>query len=314
VDNINIIDKVVIYSMNKREKTFGSKPIKNAQMDYFISYLPSNRYLSNDRRLLEPKTLVLFQYDAHIIASGVLIKKEKIVDEKYKYASYFEPISITIFQIPITTEDMRGVSRNFVKFSNRQWVIMQDEIPDLLSLLQERQPLSAENPWIFDGDNDTYQEEVNEVNNPNADIKYSPREPVTSQTSGKTVYARNKMTAARALKKAMYQCEVKGCTGHYFMSATTNKNYVEAHHLIPFEIQIYFTKGLDVEANIVSLCVFCHSKLHYGIMEEKMIILRQLYAERIEFLKICEINVDLEQLLSYYHPSILKTLRKSRSI
>lgn len=123
MDNINIIDKVVIYSMNKREKTFDSKPIKNAQMDYFISYLPSNRYLSNDRRLLEPKTLVLFQYDAHIIASGVLIKKEKIVDEKYKYASYFEPISITIFQIPITAEDMWGVSRKFVQFSNRQWVM-----------------------------------------------------------------------------------------------------------------------------------------------------------------------------------------------
>ena len=47
------------------------------------------------------------------------------------------------------------------------------------------------------------------------------------------------------------------------------RNYVEAHHLIPMGFQDDFSKSIDVEANIISLCTYCHK--NYIMLNIKVI-------------------------------------------
>ena len=75
--------------------------------------------------------------------------------------------------------------------------------------------------------------------------------------------------------------------------------YTEPHHLVPLSAQDKFPDvNLDREQNIVSLCSACHNQLHYGKDFEN--ILKPLYEERKELLKLIGINISYEQLRTYY--------------
>lgn len=111
---------------------------------------------------------------------------------------------------------------------------------------------------------------------------------------------RNPKRAKRVIVYNNYKCEFDK-THNYFISDITKKNYVEAHHLIPMEFQDRFIPiSLDVEANIISLCVVCHKKLHHGIFSEKKKIIEKLYTERKNRIKDCGINIELDELLNLY--------------
>lgn len=86
----------------------------------------------------------------------------------------------------------------------------------------------------------------------------------------------------------------------WFNSKSTNRPYVEAHHLIPMAGYDDFEYSIDVEANVVSLCVVCHKKLHHATMREKIDILTYLYNERKERFEQCNIGLDLEEVVRYY--------------
>ena len=110
---------------------------------------------------------------------------------------------------------------------------------------------------------------------------------------------RDSVVSGNAITKAGYQCEYN--SNHYlFNSKSTNKPYVEAHHLIPMSAYNDFEYSIDVEANVVSLCVVCHKKLHHASIQEKLDILTYLYNERIERLEQCNISLTLEDLIEYY--------------
>lgn len=74
-----------------------------------------------------------------------------------------------------------------------------------------------------------------------------------------------------------------------FISSVTGENYVEAHHLVPIKYSDLFDGiNIDVEENIISLCVVCHKKLHHGNLDDIIPIITKLYNERNEALKIKE--------------------------
>jgi 5-methylcytosine-specific restriction protein A len=116
-------------------------------------------------------------------------------------------------------------------------------------------------------------------------------------SSGRKLYIRDPKKAAKALKRAGYQCELDS-SHKTFVSRATGKPYVEAHHLIPVNAQDDFSNSLDVMANIVCLCPECHRLLHYGKDIEAP--LRTLYEKRKSQLHECGIDITFEKLLSYY--------------
>lgn len=134
------------------------------------------------------------------------------------------------------------------------------------------------------------------------DIKLEDKpkaKPLKTLENGTSSYKRDVKTSKNAIVIARYLCEIDQ-NHKNFTSRVTEKNYVEAHHLIPMEYQDDFESSIDVEANIVSLCVSCHKKLHHGIFEDMEPMLEKLYRERISRLNDCNIKITKDQLLKYY--------------
>jgi 5-methylcytosine-specific restriction protein A len=117
--------------------------------------------------------------------------------------------------------------------------------------------------------------------------------------SNSSYYKRNSKTAKTAIVTAKYQCEIDS-SHKDFISKVTAKNYVEAHHLIPMEYQDEFDNSIDIEANIVSLCVGCHKKLHHGTYSVIKPLIEKLYDDRIDRLRRCSIELTKDKLLRYY--------------
>ena len=111
------------------------------------------------------------------------------------------------------------------------------------------------------------------------------------------VYPRNRNVCELALIYAENKCEIDP-THPSFLRKSNGKNYTETHHLIPMSYQDDFDVGIDVLANVVSLCSNCHNQIHYGQGNEKLI--ENLFWQRKERLKETGINIELEELLKMY--------------
>lgn len=119
-----------------------------------------------------------------------------------------------------------------------------------------------------------------------------PQQITTSLTSWK----RNQILISQAINGANYRCENK--PEHItFTSKTTNRQFMEGHHLIPLKYQSEFSNGIDVYANIVCLCPICHRLLHYGIQSEKAYAAESLYEKRLQRLVKSGIDISKSEFL-----------------
>ncbi len=106
--------------------------------------------------------------------------------------------------------------------------------------------------------------------------------------------------AKDSMEKAGYLCELDQ-THFTFVAATTGRNYVEVHHLIPKEYQDEFPdQTLDVQQNIVVLCPTCHRLLHSAERHDKETYLHKLFQLRGEGLRSAGLPVSLRKLFKYY--------------
>lgn len=144
------------------------------------------------------------------------------------------------------------------------------------------------------------QEMLSEEDEQSESLEDRPMEKPSKTSNGKTYsYKRNTKVSKKAIRHADYICEFDS-SHRAFTSRVTNKNYVEAHHLVPMEYQDKFEVSLDVEANIVSLCPSCHKKLHHATFSEKEPLLKQLYDARKTRLESCGVEIEENDLLDYY--------------
>ncbi|MES2349201.1 MAG: DUF3578 domain-containing protein [Pseudomonadota bacterium] len=118
----------------------------------------------------------------------------------------------------------------------------------------------------------------------------------------KKKYVRSAEIVASALAMANSVCALETLNEPHvsFPSAKTKKNYVEAHHFVPFSQQPHFQVSLDVEENIAVLCPNCHRMLHHGTRASKADHLKLLFRKREGALKARGIDVPLDQLMKMY--------------
>jgi len=119
---------------------------------------------------------------------------------------------------------------------------------------------------------------------------------------GSAKYVRSPQVVSRALAISESICALATDTQVHisFTSRTSKRNYVEAHHLVPFSQQASFSISLDVEENITALCPNCHRMLHHGIGTEKMKALKSLFRTRGAALQARGIDITFEQLKKMY--------------
>lgn len=119
--------------------------------------------------------------------------------------------------------------------------------------------------------------------------------------AGRHVMVQNRSAtkAANIIRAVNHKCQVD--PAHLtFVSASSGKAFVEAHHLVPVAKSPDFAVSLDVEPNIVVLCPNCHRAIHYAESQHKIELLTRFYDQRINGLSQCGIDLSLEQLLKYY--------------
>lgn len=126
--------------------------------------------------------------------------------------------------------------------------------------------------------------------------------PPVGLVGSKLRHVRSAEVVARALVMSNSVCALqKPDLAHTsFTSAKTKKNYVEAHHLVPFSQQPNFNVNLDVEENIVVLCPTCHRRFHHGTHADKLEHLKSLFRVREPALRERGIDVSLDQLAKMY--------------
>lgn len=95
------------------------------------------------------------------------------------------------------------------------------------------------------------------------------------------IWRRSGILRTQTIELARYQCEIDH--GHEtFIAESTNRPYMEAHHIIPLHHQEKFGNSLDVYANLISLCPICHRKIHLGQRDERRSMVDELYEKRKE--------------------------------
>ncbi|MYL21650.1 restriction endonuclease [Halobacillus litoralis] len=144
-----------------------------------------------------------------------------------------------------------------------------------------------------------YQVEQEEVDEDVAVVDKPKGKPAKGSGRSSSTFKRDSKTSKTAIVTAKFKCELDG-THKDFISRVTGKNYVEAHHLIPMEYQEDFRNSIDVEANIVSLCVGCHKKLHHASSSYIKPIIEDLYDDRISRLNDCGIKITKVELMDFY--------------
>jgi len=144
---------------------------------------------------------------------------------------------------------------------------------------------------------------------PEAPGKEPPSRTSLAGVGGK--YQRSETKSANAIIDANYLCELD--PSHVsFVSKKTGHNYVEAHHLIPIGQQknpVYLDQdiGLDVRANIVSLCPNCHRILHHGLEASWKPIVNRLLLARTAQLAQKGIVVTKADLERFYRKGLEET-------
>lgn len=107
-----------------------------------------------------------------------------------------------------------------------------------------------------------------------------------------------------ARTKAGYKCECENLENcKYFTSRETDNNYLEIHHFIPREFSNDFDNSIEVVDNYIALCPNCHRKIHLAVDRERKHLIQLLFNKRKNALKSRGLDIELENILSYYKVS-----------
>ena len=110
-------------------------------------------------------------------------------------------------------------------------------------------------------------------------------------------WRRNGIIKKQSIEMAHYLCEMDA-EHMTFKAASTGHPYMEGHHAIPIKKQECFKVSLDVYANIVCLCPICHRLLHYGMEDDKKIVLDKIYKGRADRLANSGIKLSRDEFES----------------
>lgn len=155
---------------------------------------------------------------------------------------------------------------------------------------------------------DDYEVKVDGINenNVNRDVaigahKVSPVSIDKTKISKK--YKRNPLLGKIAIQNAYYCCE-KDARHETFTSAKTNKEFMEAHHLVPvmYQQQIWdkYEINVDCVENIISLCPNCHRAFHNGTKDVKAKMIENLYEKLLPRYKSIGFDITVDEIKRLY--------------
>lgn len=127
------------------------------------------------------------------------------------------------------------------------------------------------------------------------DIPVTPEAAVVVQQE---VWRRSGILRTQAIEMAGYSCEIDA-SHKTFISESTSKPYMEGHHALPMSAQGSFRVSLDVYANIICLCPICHRKIHYGLRDDRVSMIRKIYDQRADRLANSGIEISRDDFVEH---------------
>lgn len=115
-------------------------------------------------------------------------------------------------------------------------------------------------------------------------------------TRNQSTWERNQILISQVIESEGFCCQVN-LNHATFKSRLTGQQYMEGHHLIQMKHQNYFDCGIDIYANIISVCPVCHRLFHYGEIEEKTNILKDIFLKRRKRLETSGIKISADEFL-----------------
>ena len=135
------IPAVRILPMSSQERWFRGRTVAEVQAQFFLQMLPcpprNGRYRYRTAGLkAKPGTIVLFQYEASIIASAVFDRDERFdqPEDGYRGALWLEPQSIRTFD-PVGKNQLRNVWPEFRNFGHVKQVLSAARYPRFEKML-----------------------------------------------------------------------------------------------------------------------------------------------------------------------------------
>lgn len=285
-----MVPAIRILPMSESDPEFVDCGIEDVQR-WFLETLPYTKYHYTKGLHTDQGSLVLFQFQGHIIASAILTEKVEFaekLDGTYRGYYQFNDASILVFT-PVNVSEMREIWVDFKGFTQATTKLDASCYQAWLQLLSRRKTCFAK----VEVSEEFFQSAVEGTVVEDWEIDDQPKLPVSiTVKGGSKKWARSAVEAKKAIVLADYQCEFDA-SHRSFTSKVTGRNFVEAHHLIPIEHQENYPVSLDVSANIVSLCPNCHRAVHHASEKERETINRKLLSERAERLRKCGIDVVL---------------------
>ena len=161
---------------------------------------------------------------------------------------------------------------------------------------------------IYETKEDEYQNKVDKIkeNNineyvANESYKIEPVISVKSNIAAK--FERNPLLGKIAIKKVNYLCEINH-NHKTFISKSTQKPYMEAHHFVPVanqkEAWERYNINIDCIENIISLCPTCHKAFHYGTDKVKNEYIEYIYKKIVYKYNSINFNITIDEIKAYY--------------
>lgn len=172
--------------------------------------------------------------------------------------------------------------------------------------IQENEIIETE--YTEEEKDDNYISKIENINDNNVNINVANGAHLIApvhydETSISKKYKRNPLLGKVAIERAYYSCE-SNPNHETFISAKTNKNFMEAHHFVPVkyqqEIWRKYKINVDCVENIVSLCPTCHRAFHNGTKEVKSNLIDNIFNKIIPKYKSIKFTISIDEIKKLY--------------
>jgi len=298
--NINEISEEQLYTYVLTSKTYSEL---NDTVNFIATNAPTSEYVGiyKDRSRVMTfikNNLNLFIYENQKISINPIF-------DAYFYENFIKKFDIN----DLHEQLIREVDYSYFLHNQQHFNINLINSPDgcdVCSTLERAQVVST---YVDEGGDETdYLEKVDTINesNINEDISqdaYKVEPNFGTNGTNSRRYRTNPLLGKIAIKKSYYQCQ-RDCDHETFISKSTNKNYMEAHHLVPvcFQKDIWdkYHINIDCVENLVSLCPNCHKAFHYGDNRTKSIIIEAMYRVCYPRFKAIRFNISVDEIKKLY--------------
>ena len=172
------------------------------------------------------------------------------------------------------------------------WFMFESEGNLWIGSMSEVEWRSISKILIYDEDEGSYQDALQELD----EIKIN-------NLKSRDVYKRDRKKALKRMEVAGHQCEYDR-THNLFISYSTKKPFLEAHHLLPMSLQGETETPLDTLDNIFCLCPHCHRAIHHAEKDLSKSIIDELVNNIPVVLDI--LNNNIEDIYNYYAVEVIE--------